>query len=421
MNQPVEKHDPYLAFRYRDYRLLLGGSLLANIGSTMQSVAVGWELYQRTNSAMALGWVGLIQALPIIVFSIPAGHVADIADRKTVVMMARCIIAAASIGLAVLSILHGSIAGMYGCLLVAAVAQAFNGAAGSALLPQIVPREVFNNALTWKSSSFQLASMAGPALGGLLLATGPASRVYIVDAAFSFIFAIFAGLIQHRRADVAREKTTLRTLVAGFHYVWKTKIILAAITLDLFAVLFGGATALMPIFARDILHAGAVGLGWLRAAPAVGAFLMALVLAHRRPFARMGDAMLWSVAAFGLATIVFGLSHSFWLSLLMLLLTGAFDNISVVVRHNLVQLGTPDHMRGRVSAVNNVFISSSNELGAFESGLVAAWLGAIRSVVIGGIGTIIVVLWSARIWPEIRALRTLDTLQPFDDSDAKDA
>ncbi len=408
----MTKHDPYAAFRFRDYRLLLGGSILAHIGHAMQSVAIGWELYVRTNSAMALGWVGLIQALPVIILSMPAGHLADRYDRKWIVVFAQIAQGLASVGLAILSFRHGSISLMYACLLMTAIAQAFNGAAGSALLPLTVPREVFNNAVTWKSSGFHIASVAGPALGGLVLATGSAAIVYAADAVLNLVHAGFVYLISSHKAErILGEKTTFRTLAAGFHYVWRTKTILAAITLDLFAVLLGGATALLPIFARDILHVGPTGLGWMRAAPAVGAFLTAVILAHSRPIPNIGSAMLWAVGGFGAATIVFGLSHNFWLSFFMLLLTGALDNISVVVRHNLVQLGTPDAMRGRVSAVNNVFISSSNELGAFESGLVAALFGATFSVVSGGVGTILVVLLAAKIWPEIRQLKSLSDIR----------
>jgi MFS family permease len=407
----MSSHDPYIAFHYRDYRLLLGGSLLANIGRAMLSVAIGWELYIRTDSAMALGWVGLIQALPIIVLAIPAGHLADRMDRKWIVVVSRISMAVASLGLVYLSATHGPISMIYSCLLLEAIGQAFNGAAASALLPQTVPRHVFSNALNWKSSSFQVASVVGPALGGLLLAHGSAALVYAIDVVTNLIYAGFVTMMSNRHVDAAtHEKTTLRSLVAGFHYVWKTKLILAAITLDLFAVLLGGATALMPIYARDILHVGPMGLGWMRAGPAIGAFLMAVTLAHSRPIANAGYTMLASVAGFGVATIIFGFSHWFWLSLLMLIVMGALDNISVVVRHNLVQLGTPNSMRGRVSAVNNVFISSSNELGAFESGLVAAWFGVTFSVVSGGVGTILVVIIAAYIWPEIRKLKSLRDL-----------
>ena len=409
-NEAVQaRRDAYAAFRFRDFRLLLIGSLLANTGRNMLSVAIGWELYERSHSAMALGWVGLIQGLPIIFFSMPAGHLADRMERRKIVVVSEVLLAAVSFGLVFFSMRHGSIAWMYGLLLAGAIAHGFNGAASSALLPLTVPAEIFSNAITWKSSSFQLASVAGPALGGMMIAMfHGAAGVYLANGVASLLYAVFVAMMVKRPVVKIAETVTLKTLAAGFRFVWETKIILATITLDLFAVLLGGAVMLLPIYAKDILRVGPEGLGWLRAAPAVGAFLMALAIAHLPPSKNIGRLLLWAVAGFGVATIVFGVSTFYWLSLLMLMLTGAFDNISVVVRHSLVQLRTPDAMRGRVSAVNNVFISSSNELGAFESGLVAAFFGAVFSVVSGGIGTIAVVLLTMKIWPEVMRLKSLD-------------
>ena len=409
----LQPHDPYAAFRYRDCSLLLAGGVLANTGRLMQSVAVGWELYERTNSPMALGWVGFVQFLPMILLALPAGHVADRLDRKWIVVVTQLVMALSSLGLAALSWCHGPVALMYGCLLLGASALAFNWSASAALLPQTVPPEVFSNAITWRSSGFQVASVVGPALSGFMIAAlGGTPLVYVADAFLGLLFAAFVGMIASHHERRSAEEVTLRSLLAGVRYVWETKIILATITLDLFAVLLGGATALLPIYAKDILRVGPVGLGWMRAAPAVGAFLTAMAFAHLPPPRNIGRTLLWAVAGFGAATIVFGVSKIFWLSLLMLLLTGAFDNISVVVRHSLVQLRTPDAMRGRVSAVNNVFISSSNEMGAFESGLVAALFGTVFSVVSGGIGTIIIVLLTARIWPEICQLKSLQEIKP---------
>jgi MFS family permease len=419
----VSPHDPYVAFRYRDCRLLLAGGVLANTGRLMQSVAVGWELYERTGQPMALGWVGLVQGLPIILLSLPAGHVADRFDRKKVVAVTQLVMVLASLGLAALSYYQGSVPLIYGCLLLGAIALAFNWSASAALLPQTVPLESFSNAVTWRSSGYQVASVVGPALSGFMIAAfHGATLVYVVDALLGLLFAVFVAMIAGKQAVRMAEEVTLRTLMAGFHFVWETKIILATITLDLFAVLFGGATALLPIYAKDILNVGPTGLGWMRAAPAIGAFVTALAFTHLPPSRSIGRTLLWAVIGFGAATVVFGISHWFWLSLLMLALTGAFDNISVVVRHSLVQLRTSDAMRGRVSAVNNVFISASNELGAFESGAVAdlsgrmfpsagAGFGAIFSVVSGGIGTIIVVLLTAKIWPEIRRLKSLNEIK----------
>lgn len=400
-------HDPYAALRFHNYRLFVIGEVISTIGEQMQSVAIGWELYERTHSAMVLGLVGLIQALPIILLTLPAGHVADQFDRKRVVLMTQLMLAICSTGLAVLSYSQGKISLIFACLLLVGVARAFNKPASDALLPQLLPMKALNNAVTWNSSGFQIASMVGPALGGLVIALlHSATLVYVLNVVFACTCFGFISMISAQQS--ARTKTaTLRTLVAGVGFVWQTKVILAAITLDLFAVLLGGATTLLPIFAKDILHVGPTGLGWLRAAPAVGALLMAVISAHLPPMRRAGRTMLWAVAGFGMATVIFGISRSFWLSLLMLMLTGAFDNISVVVRHTLVQLKTPDYMRGRVSAVNSVFIGTSNEIGGFESGLAAALFGPVISVVGGGIGTIAVVLMVALIWPQIRSLGSL--------------
>lgn len=401
-------HDPYEALRFRDFRLFLIGDVTSSIGQQMQSVAIGWELYERTGSAMVLGVVGLVQALPVIVLTLPAGHVADQFDRKRVVMMTQLMLALCSIGLAVLSYSHEAISLVYACLFLIGVARAFNQPARNALLPSLIPIDALNNAVTWKSSSFQIASVGGPAFGGLVIALlHSATLVYVFTAILAFTSFGYLASIATKQPPRSKSAATLKSLAAGISFVWQTKVILAAITLDMFAVLLGGATTLLPIYAKDILHVGPTGLGWLRAAPAIGAFLMAAIVAHLPPMQKAGKIMLWAVAGFGAATIVFGISHSFWLSLLMLMLTGAFDNISVVVRHTLVQLKTPDHMRGRVSAVNSVFIGTSNELGGFESGLVAALFGPVVAVVGGGIGTVAVVFLVAWIWPQIRQLGSL--------------
>jgi MFS family permease len=300
---------------------------------------------------------------------------------------------------------------MYLCLFAGAIANAMGWPARSALLPQIVPGEVFSNAATWNSSAFQVAAMVGPALGGAII-TQSVPAAYLIDAGLSLTFLFLLMQLHVQAVARPREPISMQSLAAGIRFVWRTKIILATITLDLFAVLFGGAVALIPAYAQDILHVGSVGFGWLRGAPAIGALLMALWIAHRPPMQKAGRNMLWAVAGFGIGTIIFGLSHSFWLSFLMLLLTGACDNVSVVVRHTLVQMLTPDGMRGRVSAVNNVFIGASNELGAFESGVVGRFLGAVWSVVIGGIGTLVVVGAVAVIWPQVRGFGSLQDAKP---------
>jgi MFS family permease len=283
--------------------------------------------------------------------------------------------------------------------------------ARSALMTQTVPTEHFGNAMTWSSSVFQISAVTGPAMGGLiLLKSVPAA--YLVDAFCQFAYAIFLWLLVLRPALRSSEPANWKTVSAGVRFVQAHPMILAIMTLDLFAVLLGGATYLLPAYADTILHVGAPGFGWLRAAPAFGAFGMGMLIAHRPPMKRAGRALLLAVAGFGVATIIFGFSKNFWLSLLMLGLTGAFDNVSVVVRHTLVQVLTPDEMRGRVSAVNNIFIGASNELGGFESGTTAKFFGPIASVVAGGIGTIAVVLGVMFVWPEVRRFGSLQQKSP---------
>jgi MFS family permease len=392
--------------------------MLGVVGWQMLQVALGWELYERTHSALALGLVGLVTAIPVVLLALPAGHLADKMDRKKIVVVAQAIFILMSLSLSVLSYFQGPIILMFAILLVRGTAQAYNNPARSALLPRLVPPEVFGNAVTWSSSGFQTAAVVGPALGGLVIAIQHrATEAYVIDAVLTGIYlamlvAIRGGHVPRGESASAhalkpRERMTLKSLAAGFRFVKDTKVILAALTLDLFAVLFGGATALLPIFAKDILHAGPEGLGWLRAAPSVGALIVMLTIAHRPPMQRTGWNLIVAVAGFGIATIVFGLSRSFGLSMLMLLILGGLDGISMIIRGTLVQLWTPDEMRGRVSAVNSVFIDMSNELGGFESGALAAAVGPIAAVVGGGIGTIVVVAGVAYAWPELRRLGPL--------------
>lgn len=403
-----DSHDPLAALRYRDFRLYAVGSFLSALGAQMQAVAVGWELYERTHSALALGLMGLAAFLPALLLALPAGHLADRFNRKTLVIIGLAAAVACSLGLAAVSHWHGPILLTYAFLSLGAAAGAFQGPASSAIQPQLVPAEVFANAAIWNSSRWQFASVAGPALGGVLIATQKsATPVYVLDAMCGALFLVLMTRLRVPPREGTSERMDWQNLLAGLRFVKGEKIVLATITLDMFAVLLGGATALLPVFAKDILHVGPTGLGWLRAAPAAGAVCMALGLALLPPLKRAGKTLLWAVAGFGAATIVFGVSRNFYLSLAMLFLTGALDNISVVIRHTLVQLLTPDAMRGRVSAVNSVFIGTSNELGALESG-VAAWaLGPIWAVALGGVGTIAVVAFVARAWPQVRRLGSL--------------
>jgi MFS family permease len=444
---PIERearsHDPYAAFRFGDFSLFTAGNLLSITGRLMLAVAVEWEIYARTHSATALGLVGLVIVVPVVALSLPAGHLADRFSRKHIILVSQVFSAVTSVALALVSWQHLSIPAVaplrtanrvltgtaaiferhhpvfhfddasvpliYLLLLIGATARTFSWAARSSFFPTLVSRDVFANAVTWNNSVFQIGSVVGPAVSGVLVAYVGFPFVYLLDALCAFAFFLLVLPIHRSTQRPDRtEASTWKSLVAGLRFVFSRKVILATITLDLFAVLLGGATALMPIFADQILHVGPVGLGWLRATPAIGAFAMALVVAHLPPMKRAGKTLLWCVTGFGAATILFGLSKVFWLSLGLLFLIGAFDSVSVIIRGSIVQLVTPDEMRGRVSSVNNIFIGTSNEFGALESGLTAALFGPVISVVAGGIGTILVVLAVAFRWPETWRIGALD-------------
>lgn len=401
-------HDPYAALRVRNYQFFAIGNILGILGAQAQSVAIGWELYERTHSKLALGYVGLVQIAPVIVLTLPAGHIADRFDRRMVLILSQIITALASLGLAAITVTRAPVYWVYVLLFVAGCAMAIRNPSRAALMPQLVSPELFSNAVTWNSTCMQVASVAGPALGGAIIGIFHHSAPVFVAAALSaLLYAAFIALVRSKAAPRKAQPITVQSLIAGARFVFQTRIILAAITMDLFAVLLGGATALLPVYAKDILRVGPVQYGWLQAAPSAGAFVMAITLAHARPMQRAGRALLWAVSGFGIATIVFGLSRSLWLSLAMLFLTGVFDNVSVVVRQTLVQLRTPDELRGRVAAVNGLFIGTSNQLGGFESSVVAQWFSPQISVVAGGVGTLLVVLGVATLWPELRRLKRL--------------
>ncbi len=405
--------DAYAAFREKTFRHFAIGNFFFQLGKQMVVVAVGWELYERTHSVMALGFIGLAQVLPVFLLTLFAGHLADNADRRKIVIAAQLGMGLATLGLFLLSYFHGPVWAMYFALLLLGSGRAFNSPANSALMPQMVSSENFANAVTWSSFHFQVATVLGPTLGGLLIALEKAAYpVYLTDFLCILIFLSLLSSVKPHPREIKRKALSLESLGAGLKYVLETRLILAAITLDLFAVLFGGAMSLLPVYAKDILHVGPKGLGFLQAAPALGAITMAFILARYGELRRCGPLLLWTVVGFGLSMIVFGLSQNLWLSAAMLYLSGMFDNISVVIRLALVQLKTPDAMRGRVSAINYVFIGASNELGGFESGLVAHLIGTVGSVVSGGIATILVVLATAWRFPE---LLKLDRLQESTD------
>ena len=407
---PEKTRDPYAVLRNRDLVLYLIGRFAASIGQQMLIVAVGWELYQRTHSYIALCLVGLVQTLPIVLFTLPAGHVADNYERKRVIIWMTFVTVCTSIGLTLISAYNAPVAWIYGCLFLAASARTFQWPASSAFLPNLVEREEFSRAIAWSSGSFQLSSVAGPAAaGGLIALMHHAAPVYALNAVAALTCLTLMAAVRRRHVVALKEPMSMHRLLVGVRFVVANRVILGVITLDLFAVLFGGATSILPAYAKDILLVGPVGYGFLSAALPAGSLVCALFLAHRRPLQKAGRTMLLAVTGFGVATIGFGVSRWFWLSFLMLLLCGVMDNISVVVRHTLVQLLTPDEKRGRVSAVNALFIGTSNEMGGFESAFVAYLLGPVFSVVSGGIGTILVVAAVALIWPEIRKYGRLDS------------
>ena len=412
MASNMERHDPYAALRHRDYRLLLIGRFITSFGNEMLTFTIGWELWLRTQSALALGMVGQVQVVPVRLLSLPAGHIADQYNCNRIVIIVELAFGLCVLGLGWLSYTEGSLYLIYFLLLGVGIARAFNEPASSTLVPETVPPHLFASAATWNTSVWHFASITGPALAGVLIGFFNAVTFIYLFAAFgAILFVILLTMIQGRKLALAEKSATWSAIKEGFRFMRDTKVILAAITLDMFAVLFGGAVALLPIYATDILKVGAQGMGIMRAAPSIGALIMAVIIAHVPPMKQAGKTLLLAVAGFGIATIIFGVSTSFILSVAMLGLLGALDNISVVIRGTLLLTHTPDHMRGRISAVNGIFIGISNELGAFESGVAASLLGPMGAVVFGGIGTIVVVLTIARFFPAMSNLKTLDVPQ----------
>jgi MFS family permease len=402
------------AFASRDFRRYQLARVTAILGAEAQSVAVAWQVYSITHRALDLGFTGLALFLPGLLFLLPAGHVADRFDRRHVILVCYClqIFCTSALVLLTRSDIH-KVYPIYAVLFVIGTGRAFSGPASSALVPHLVPEDHFVNAVTWGGAIFQFANISGPALGGLLF-TLPLARfvtdthlqgagiVYVFNLGALGWFLILVATLHVRPGRMEKRAASLHVVLAGFRYVASHSMLLGSFSLDLFVVLLGGAVALMPIFAQEILHTGPTGLGVLRAAPAVGALAMSLVLARFPLRRRAGLRLFVSVALFGAATVVFGLSHSLWLSLVALAISGAADMISVIIRGSLLQLATPPEMRGRVSAVNSLFIGASNELGEFESGLTAQWWGAVRATVIGGIGSLVVAgLW-AGFFPALR-------------------
>lgn len=410
MQQNKSLHDPYAALRIKEFLLFLNTRFFLTLAIQMQSVIVALQIYDITKDELALGMIGLSEAIPFIVVSFFSGHVADTISRKLIIIISVSFLILSTSALLYFSLDTSTTLKMYGTLPIylvfgfIGIVRGFISAAFPAFMAQIVPREQYANSATWNSSVWHVGAVIGPAVAGIICAISFSAAytiniVFIVLSIFSFIF------IASKPIPIKEKKESLKeSLSGGIKFVFSNQLILGALSLDLFAVLFGGAVAMLPAFADKILHVGAMELGFLRAIPAVGAIVTAIILAYKPITKNAGQILFINVALFGVATILFAVSTNYYLTLFFLFLTGAFDNVSVVIRHTILQLATPDEMRGRVSAVNSIFIGSSNEIGAFESGVAASAMGLVRSVIFGGAMTILIVAGTYKIAPKLRKL-----------------
>ena len=412
MSQPL-RHDPYAALRIPNFRRFVASLMAMTVATQIQAVVVAWQIYELTHDPLSLGLIGLAEAVPFIGVALFAGHIADRINRLRISLLALVALLLCSLTLLAFTLSPGTITAarvwpIYLVIFVSGIARSFLQPARSALGAELVPRALYPNAVTWRSSTWQLAEVVGPAIGGLVYGFGSATAAYGADAAIMGMAVFFLARMRHSPPEATpAEESFLESLATGIRFVRGQPVVLGALTLDLFSVLFGGAVALLPVFAAEILHVGPEGLGVLRAAPAVGAVLMSLALAHLPPFRRAGRALLLSVALFGLSIIGFGLSGHFLLSIALLAVSGMADTVSVVIRSTLLQVLTPDHLLGRVSSVNAIFIGSSNEIGAFESGTAARLIGTVPSVVFGGLATLVVVAATAAKVPQLRGLKEI--------------
>ena len=409
--------DPYAALRIPEYLRFISARVFITIAIQIQAVVVGWQVYELTKDPLSLGLIGLAEALPSIAVSIlGSGHVADFVHRKKIIVITVAALLGCSVALLLFTTDPGAfvfkwgVVPIYSVIFVSGIARGFLSPAVFSFMPQLVPRELYQNAITWNSTLWEAASITGPAIGGLVYGFFGITAAYALDASLVLAGLTLIFFIQKKPLPppADEEAGVLNKLTAGFRFVFQNKLILSAITLDLFAVFFGGAVALLPFFADEILHVGAVGLGFLRCAPSIGAVLMAFYITHYPIRRNMGKTLLWAVAGFGACMICFAISENFWLSLGLLILSGVFDCVSVIIRGSLMQTLTPENMKGRVSAVNYIFIGSSNELGMVESGFAAKLFGLIPSVIFGGLMTIGVVAATAWLSKSLRQLQNLD-------------
>jgi len=410
----VSKPDPYAALQIRDFRLFILSRLFITLAIQIQGVVVGWQIYEITRDPLSLGLIGLAEAAPAITVSLYAGHLADIVERKKIILFCVIILAFCSFALIYFTtdlgsfILNFGTFPIYSIIFLTGLARGFLSPANFSLMPQLIDRSLYQNAITWNSTIWQGAAVGGPMIGGLIYGFFGITAAYTADALLVITALVCYSIIPNRPIPpVSEENGIFEKIKAGIKFVFKNQIILSAISLDLFAVLFGGAVALLPIFAEEILHVGKIGLGFLRSAPAIGAVSMAVYITHNPIKNYMGKILLWCVAGFGFCMIGFALSTSFILSMTLLILSGMFDCVSVIIRGSLIHTLTPENMKGRVSAVNSMFIGSSNEIGMLESGVAARLMGVIPSVIFGGCMTIAVVATTA--WKAVK-LRTLEKI-----------
>lgn len=409
------RHDPYVSLRIPDFRWFLIALTTMTVAVTMRGIVVGWQVYAITHDPLSLGLIGLAEALPFIAVALFAGHIADRTDRRRITLIAMTVLLACAAALVLLSrkgtLGPSDIHWFYAIIFVSGLGRSFLMAARTALAAEIVPREHYGNASAWRTSSWQFAAVAGPALGGLIYGFSGPVTAYGTDLVLMTVAVAAMMQVRPRGKPLGDLREPLaRSLAGGIRFLRGQPVVLGAMTLDLFSVLFGGAVALLPVFAADILRVGPSGLGILRAAPAAGAMVTSLWLTHRPPFRRAGLAMIGNVAVFGLSIIAFGISRSFIWSVILLAINGGVDVVSVVIRATLVQEFTPREILGRVSAVNSIFIGSSNEIGAFESGVAARLMGTVPSVVFGGTVTLAVVALTAWKIPSLRRLREIKAL-----------
>jgi MFS family permease len=404
---------PYAALRIRDFRLFISARFCTTLAIQIQSVAVAFQIYELTGDPLSLGLIGLAEAIPSIGVSLYAGHVADIMQRKKIIVTCLITLLLCSMALLVFTLEPGEtllafgVLPIYSVIFISGIARGFISPALFSFMPQLVPRELYSNAITWNSTLWETAAIAGPALGGILYGFG-VSTAYTVDVGLMAAGLSLAILVNNQPLpEITGEEGVAEKIKAGLRFVFNNKLILSAISLDLFAVLFGGAVALLPIFADQILHVGPMGLGILRAAPSIGALVMAFYITHNPIQKNTGKTLLYCVAGFGLCMIFFAISTNFFLSLSLLIISGAFDCVSVIIRGTLLQTLTPENMKGRVSAVNHIFIGSSNEIGMFESGVAAKLIGTVRSVIFGGCMTLVVVGIISRTSRSLRKLQSL--------------